>query len=167
MKLFSNKRVLAASLMLNLFLVAGIGGAGWRWWSAAQTAGGTNERGLRFAANELAPDQRRAYRLALRDARRTMAAPLQAARDSRQEVLRLMGAPQFDHGAVTAALARTREADGAVRARVERSVVDFAATLSLDERRRFVAGLERRSSLGSANATAPRPISTAGERTMP
>jgi uncharacterized membrane protein len=42
------------------------------------------------------------------------------------------------------ALNRTREADIALRSRVEQSVADFAATLSPDERVKFAEGLRER-----------------------
>ncbi|EGD03475.1 integral membrane protein, partial [Burkholderia sp. TJI49] len=52
-------------------------------------------------------------------------------------------APQLDRPAIDAALERTRAADSALRAQVERSVVDFATTLTPDERAKFVDGLRR------------------------
>ncbi|HEY5800256.1 MAG TPA: periplasmic heavy metal sensor [Burkholderiaceae bacterium] len=153
MNFINNKRVLIASLMLNLFLVTGIAGAAWRWWNAAAPA---QARGLRFAASELAPEQRKAYRMRLRQARGAMGPQVQAARESRQEVLRLMAAQPYDRDAVAAALARARTADLAVRAQVEAAVAEFAAGLSPQDRAKFVQGLERRSSLGGANAPPPR-----------
>ena len=153
------KRWLLASLVLNLFLVGGIVGGAWRWWTAAEVpvhaAAAMQARGLRYAADELSGEQRRAFRAGLRDARRDAAAAIEAARDGRQEVLRLVGAVQFDHAAVTAALARTREADMVARARFEASVVNFAATLSAADRQTLAGGLARRSTLGLP-ASAPQ-----------
>jgi uncharacterized membrane protein len=138
------KRWLYVSLALNLFLVTGIGGAAWRW-SAATSA--QQAKGLRFAADGLSAQQRKAFRQGLRDARREAAASLQTAREGRQDALYLLGADSFDKAAVAAALARTREADIAVRARTEAAVVDFAATLTPDERRKLIDGLQRRTGL--------------------
>lgn len=148
------KRWLVASLVLNLFLIGGIAGGAWRFWTAAQASTSTNAiatvqpRGLRFAADELSPEQRRIFRMGLRDARRDVAAALQSSRDGRQEVLQLVGASQFDRAAVAAALARTRDADTVARARFEASIVEFAATLSPGERQMLANGLARRSTLG-------------------
>ena len=144
------KRWLLASLVLNLFLLGAIAGGAWRWWtaeSAGHATAAAQPKSLRFAADELSAEQRRTFRLSLRDARRDAAASIQAARDGRQEVLRLVGAAQFDHATVAAALARTREADMLARARFEASVVDFAATLSPSERQTLASGLARRSTL--------------------
>jgi uncharacterized membrane protein len=156
----SLKRWLLVSLAINLFLVGcGIGGA-WIWWAAERpaiaAAAAPQPRGLRYAADDLAPEQRRAFRIGLRDARRDAAASIEAAGNGRQEVMRLLSASQFDRNAVAAALARTREADAAWRARAETSVVEFAATLSPDERLKLVSGLERRSTLGPPAGSQPK-----------
>jgi uncharacterized membrane protein len=144
------------SVLLNVFLVGGIVGGAWRWWAAEGRAGGlapvarTSEattstpvspRGLRFAADGLAPAQRQAFRAGLRDARREAAELARSSREGRAEVARLLAAPQFDRAAVDAALARTRAADLALRERVERHVVDFAGALPPADRATLVQGL--------------------------
>src|SRR4051812_39117108 len=115
------KRWLLVSLLLNLFIVAGMAGGAVRWWmterSGSASAAEPQRRGLRYAADELSADQRRTFRLALRDARRSAAEPIEVAKEGREEVLRLMREPQFDDAAFTQALARTREADMASRVR--------------------------------------------------
>lgn len=158
------RRWLLLSLVLNVFLAGGVAGGAVRWWlterglSERVAATTTTEppRGLRYAADELSAEQRRSFRVGLRDARRAAAAPIQVAREGRQEVLRLMREPELDAGAVTQALARTREADMATRARFEISVVDFARTLSPAERQTFASGLARRTAQ-PADAGASRP----------
>ena len=139
--------------MLNLFLAGAIGGGAWRWWSAQQSAVAAQAaapapRGLRFAADQLAPERTREYRQALRTARSDAAASIQASRDGRKDIMRLLTATEYDRAAVTAALARTREADTASRARFETAVIDFASTLSPAERVELADGLARRSTLG-------------------
>jgi uncharacterized membrane protein len=154
------RRWLLASLALNLFLVCAIAGGGWRWWSseraAAVAAAAHQPRGLRFAADGLNPEQRRAFLAGLRNARREVAPSIQAAQEGRKEVLRQIAAPTLDRDALAAALAATRTADIAVRARVEASVVDFAAGLSPDDRETLAGGLTRRSGLAPSNPT-PKP----------
>jgi uncharacterized membrane protein len=162
------KRWLLVSLVLNLFLAGVLAGAAWRWWAAeraqraavsatsASANAATQPRGLRYAADDLLPEQRRAYRQGLRDVRRDSAPLIQRARESRQEVLRLLAAPQFDSAAMAAALARTREADTALRARVEASVVDFAKTLPPEDRQKLANGLARRAPLTPPNAAQPK-----------
>ncbi|MEP6790548.1 MAG: periplasmic heavy metal sensor [Ramlibacter sp.] len=153
----SFKRWLIASLVLNLFLVGGIAGAAWRWWAAQPVAAApvAQPRGLRFAADELSPEQRQAFRTGLRDARRDAAASIQASRSGRQELTRLISAPEFDRAAAAATLARTREADIATRTRFEASVIDFASTLAPAERLKLADGLARRSTLGPPRPAQP------------
>ena len=149
----SLKRWLLASLVLNIFLACGIAGGVWRWWMverAGGPVGAVQPRGLRYAADDMSAEQRKAFRTGLRDARREAAAPIQAARDGRQEVLRLLAEPEMDRAAVTAALARVREADTTARARVEGSVVEFAAGLSAGDRQKLASGLARRSAMGGS-----------------
>lgn len=151
-------RWLLASLVLNLFLVGGVVGGTVRWWMAERgTATAAPARSLRYAADDLSAAQRKAYLLGLRTVRRDAAASIQAAREGREDVLRLMGAPQFDRNAVAAALARTRDADIALRARVEASVVDFAATLTPEDRLKLTNGLARRSTLSPPSPAPAKP----------
>ena len=162
-----------ASVALNLFLVGGIAGGAWRWWSGhaeaeraapvVQLAPGASApaapRALRFAADGLAPARRQAFRVGLREVRRQSADLVQASRDGRLETARLMAAPSFDRAAAEAALARTRAADIALRERVEGHVLAFAATLSPAERATFVQGLSTQGGLRvpAAPASAARP----------
>lgn len=137
------KAILVASLVLNVFLVGAIAGGAYQWF-AARNATGTvlaQPRALRFAAADLSPQRRQAFLDALKDARREGRPLARDGREARREVLRLLAAPQLDRPALDAALARTRAADSALRARVETGVADFAATLSPDERIRFADGL--------------------------
>lgn len=150
------KRWLIASLVFNLFLAGGISGGVWRWWTAQQTAA-AQSRGLRFAADELSAEQRQTFLLRLRGAREGSAALVQSARDSRQEVFRLLKAPQFDSAAVARALASTRDVDAALRARFETSVVDFATTLSHDDRQKLANGLAQRSTLSPSYTKSAKP----------
>lgn len=140
---------LVLSVLLNVFLIGGIGGGTWRWWSesahrdrVASVAEATPApRGLRLAADGLSPVQRQAFRSSLRDARRASAELTQSSREGRAEVARLLAVPRFDRSAVDAALARTRAVDLALRQHIEAVVVDFAADLSAADREILVQGL--------------------------
>jgi uncharacterized membrane protein len=141
-----------------LFLLGGIAGGAWHWWTAQGPASAAAQpRNLRFAADELSAERQRAYRQGLREARRTAAAEFQAAREGREQVLHLMAAPTLDRDALAAALARTRAADAAVRTGYETSVVNFAATLSPEERQKFTTGLARRTAFGPPASAASKP----------
>jgi len=144
------------SMLLNVFLVGGIAGGAWRWWTTeahaehvapvAQTSAGESAatappRGLRFAADGLSPRQAQAFRVGLREVRRESVDLIRASRDGRIEVARLLAAPTFDRSAIDTTLARTRAADIALRERVEGHVVSFAAALPPADRATLVQGL--------------------------
>lgn len=153
MKPANLQRWLLVSVVANIFLVGGIAGGAWRWWTAERLAAqapapaAVPARGLRYAADTLPEAQRLAYRVRLREAHSELDAAIQASRTSRRDVMRELAAPVFDRAAATAALAHAREADMAQRARYEEVVIDFAATLSPAERQAFAAGLNQKSNL--------------------
>lgn len=148
MNLRSPKTWLAASLMANLFLLTGIGGAAWRWHAAnAAPAPAAQGRGLRYVAEELPPAQRKTLRQGLRQARTASAPAQQDGREARREVVKLLAADRFDGAALASALARAREADLAARTRMEGAIVEFAARLTPEERRRLVDSLQRHTNL--------------------
>ena len=154
----SLRRWLVASLVLNVFIVGAVAGGAARWWFAERSvAAAEPPRGLRHAADDLPAEQRRNFLVGLRNARRAVAEPLQAAREGRQEVLRLLREPRFEADAVAQTLARTRAADMAARERFEAAVVDFASTLSPPERQKLADGLARRSAQTSSAASSSRP----------
>ena len=154
----SLRRWLVASLVLNVFIVGAVAGGAARWWFTERSVAATEpSRGLRHAADDLPAEQRRSFLVGLRNARRAVAEPLQAAREGRQEVLRLLREPSFEADAVVRTLARTRAADMAARERFEAAVVDFAGTLSAPERQKLADGLARRGAQTSSAASSSRP----------
>jgi uncharacterized membrane protein len=145
------RTVLVISMMLNVFLLGTVTGGAYQWINhekAVQSA--AQPRGLRFAAAELPVARRQALRRALRETRRANLPMLAKAREGRIDVARSLAAPSFERAALDAALASTREADSAVRAGVEGTIADFAATLTPDERLKLVDALERRGPLRAA-----------------
>jgi uncharacterized membrane protein len=140
------KFFLVASLVLNAFLVGGIAGGAYQWLSALRTheSAPAPRVALRFAADELSPERQQQFLDAIKDARREGREYARAGREARRDVLDLLAAPQVDHAALDAALARTRDADAELRIQLERAVTDFAATLSPQERMKFAAGLRQR-----------------------
>lgn len=144
------KFVLVGSLVLNVFLLGAIVGGAYRWFAArdtlttAQAHAQVQPQALRFAAAELSAARQQEFVEGLKAARRAGRLDARDGREGRREVLRLMEAPQLDRQALDAALAHTRDADIALRTRVEASVADFAASLSPQERVQFVDGLRER-----------------------
>jgi uncharacterized membrane protein len=137
------KTVLIVSLVLNIFLLGAIAGGTYRWVAKQKAEVVAQQRGLRFAAAELPQARREQLREALRQTRRDSLPLIVNARAGRLDVVQALAAPQFDRAALDAALARTREADMAVRARVEATVADFANTLTPDERLKLVDALQQ------------------------
>src|ERR1700761_2809294 len=126
------KVVLGASLVLNVFLLGAIVGGAYQWFTA-RAAGSVvvaqQHTALRFAAEPLPAERQKAFAEGLKDARRDGRQFAREGREGRRDVLRLLAAPQFDRAALDAALARTREADGSLRAKGEGSGADCGATV--------------------------------------
>ncbi|CAD6545409.1 hypothetical protein LMG27952_04305 [Paraburkholderia hiiakae] len=140
------KTLLVGSVLLNVFLLGAIAGGAWRWFAVrgepqVQPA---QRVALRFATEELSAQRQQQFEQALKSSRREGRQYARDGRDGRREVLDLLAAPQLDRNAIDTALTRTRTADSALRAQVESGVVDFAATLTPEERVKFVEGLEKR-----------------------
>lgn len=139
---------LIVSVVLNVFLVGGIAG-GLAFWrlnpqAHARPAAAVQQRqALRFAADGLPPEQQRAFRLALRQARLASIPDLRTAQAHRRDLVGLIGARDFDRAAVERALAGARTADAAVRQRLETAVAGYAADLTPADRAVFVQGLVR------------------------
>ncbi|WP_206951362.1 periplasmic heavy metal sensor [Trinickia acidisoli] len=143
------KALCVGSLVVNVFLVGAIVGGTYRWFMAqrmapAAAARAATPQALRYAAQDLSPERQRQFVEALRLARRDGRPLAQQAREGRRDVLRLVAAPQFDRRALDDALATTRDADRALRERVETAVADFVATLTPAERVTFAQGLTLR-----------------------
>lgn len=136
---------LFASLALNLFAIGAVVGGlviGARMHGVREEArrGGAP---LWAAAQSLEPDQRRAFRTALRRQSMAVAGDLRAARQARREAWLSLGAEPFDAKAAAAELDRARALEAQARAGVEHGIVDFAAGLPPAERARLAEALAR------------------------
>ena len=159
------KFVLAASLVLNVFLMGAIVGGAYQWFAAHSANApllAQQRTALRFAAQTLPAERQQAFIDGLKNARREGRQFAREGREGRREVLRLLAAPQFDRAALDAALARTRAADSSLRAQVEGSVADFAASLSPEERIQFADSLKLRGQWRE-----PQPAANAQNQTRP
>jgi uncharacterized membrane protein len=163
----SLKWTLIASLVLNIFLLGAIAGGTYQWFAsrphAAAGAVQTQQHALRFAAGQLSDERRQQFAQDLQQARRDGRTYVRSGREGRRDVLRLLGEPELNRPALDAALARTRNADEALRARVEQGVADFAASLSPQERAQFADSLRE---YGQWRQPAPKqqPASNAASR---
>lgn len=171
----SLKWTLIASLVLNIFLLGAIAGGTYQWFASrphaaagavqtqAQTQVQAQQHALRFAADQLSDERREQFAQDLQQARRDGRTYVRSGREGRRDVLRLLGEPELNRPALDAALARTRNADEALRARVEQGVADFAASLSPQERAQFADSLRE---YGQWRQPAPKqqPASNAASR---
>ncbi len=133
--------LLIASLVANLFLLAAIGGGMWRWHHNAGIGFGPGWR--RGVLDSLPKDKAEQFRATMRGAVQGSQPIIQQGRQARDAARKLFIAPQFDTAAITVQMDRARAADNLVRARIERQVIGFAATLPQDERAKLAAALER------------------------
>lgn len=142
-------RIIVISLLvLNIFLIGALAGGGLTWVRSTQN----KAESLPLAGEQLPSGQRAAFRQALNDARKADRPSILEAQQAKIDAASLLGQPNLDTAALSAALARARDADMALRERIEQRAVDFAATLSYDERRALAENLIRRN--------APKPAAT-------
>lgn len=135
-------RILVISLLvLNTFLIGALAGGGLTWIRNSQPGAGM----MPLGGEQLPSSQRKALRAALNEARRDERQTILEAQQAKVDAASLLGQPTLDTEALSGALARARNADIALRAKVEQRAVDFAATLSYDERRALAESLIRRS----------------------
>jgi uncharacterized membrane protein len=140
---------LVVSVIVNLFLgaalIAGI--------VSLRTGGRMISAGsLRIAGSELPMAERRPFRQALREARRSMHPAIIQARAAKARAADLLRQPAVDQGAVNAALDEARNADMAVRAAVERRAVAYAATLPTADRGTLADAMTRRAAKAPPSA---------------
>ncbi|MGI4838131.1 MAG: periplasmic heavy metal sensor [Janthinobacterium lividum] len=126
--------LLAASLLLNVFLLGSIGGGLYHWRNQQAVLEPDHAHGLRQALAQLPEARRHELRLALRQSRSDNQNLLAARREARQAVVQRLREPRLDREALDRDLSKAREADGALRAQVDTLLADFAGNLAPDER---------------------------------
>lgn len=140
--------VFAISLALNVFFVGAAVGGAYMWHASGPLRAGISARGgLGVAADILPVEERKTFRQMLIQARKEAASDIAAARAGRLELAQLMVAEPLNRQAVEAQLSTIRQSDMALRARLEKAVVDFAETLTPAERKSFVEELRGHSAM--------------------
>ena len=131
---------LLASLALNLFLV-GLGVGAWALGPRLMQPSpvvmqGPGRPPLPFwaTARSLSPQYRPAFNAVLRKALMARVGDIREARSIKQRAFDAMASGDFDAAKVTADLDRARNLELGARARLERDMVAFAATLPQEER---------------------------------
>ena len=140
------KWALVASLVLNMFLIGGlVGGA----YKVMHNGVKNNPNALRFAADDLNAEQKKEFKQTLRAVRQSAWPLIQASGEARANALAQLAAPSFNKLAIENALARTREADRAVRIHMEAAVTNYAEKLNAVDRKKLAAGLAKAGPLRS------------------
>lgn len=142
-----HKTLLTVSLLVNLFLICVAAGGAWRWMHHGGEEAAIGPHSMRLAAADLSPARRVQLRRALQEMRRDNPLLIEAARTGRKQVLQALATDPFDASALDDALARTRTADSALRARLEQAMVGFAADLLPAERSLLVGAMTERGAL--------------------
>jgi uncharacterized membrane protein len=95
------------------------------------------------AGDQLPPAVQAAYRQRMRAEAEASRPTLQEARAARQQAADAFAQPTFDKPAALAALAKARADETAARENLETAVVEFAATLPLDQRSQLSRALRQ------------------------
>lgn len=153
MTLKSLKPWLLVSVLLNVFLIGGVGGGLYHWMASAKPAQAVvNQHGLRQAMFKLPPERRKELRQLLRHNRADSQPLVMAGREARLGVIKQLEAPSLDRDVLVSELAKAREADAALRALVDTTLAQFASTLPRNERQKLVEGLYLRGQARSLQA---------------
>ncbi|OPA89919.1 hypothetical protein BFW86_12180 [Pseudomonas fluorescens] len=138
----SLKPWLLVSVLLNVFLIGGVGGGLYHWMARATPAEAmVNQHGLRQAMVKLSPERRKELRQLLRHNRADSQPLVLAGREARMGVIKQLQAPTLDRDVLVAELAKAWEADTALRALVDTTLAQFASELPRDERQKLVEAL--------------------------
>ncbi|MFD2052671.1 periplasmic heavy metal sensor [Mesorhizobium calcicola] len=134
-----SRNLVTLSVVLNVFLAGALaGGAIWI------RSGKGQPYSLEAAGGRLPEQDRTMFRKALRDVRRESQQGILDGQQARREAADLLQQPVLDTTALSAALERARNADVAVRTRLEQRIVEFAAASSAEGRSVLAEGLTKR-----------------------
>jgi uncharacterized membrane protein len=138
---------LIASVILNAFLLGGLAAGAYRVFGHGGPPFADKGGALRLAADELPFEKKRLFKKTIRDSRITSLPLLKASGKARADVLKQLAAPTFDKLAIENAMARTREADRAIRMHMEEALISFAEKLTPEERYKLAEGLAKKGPL--------------------
>ncbi|NQY97630.1 MAG: periplasmic heavy metal sensor [Henriciella sp.] len=138
---------LVVSLIVNALLIGVLvgGGLGQRKAGPPPGAGAGSEQALIRGIDRALPDDerqivRRAFRQAFAESRQQRI----AVRDARQRLGRLLAAEVYDADAVRESFGELREADAAMRAKIQDVLAEQFGTLTAEQRRAIIQNMNRR-----------------------
>ncbi|WP_448950383.1 periplasmic heavy metal sensor [Labrys neptuniae] len=130
---------LIISIALNIFLAGAIAGG----LFLIETRKHAPRASLQTLGEQLPLPGRGAFRQSLRQARQEAHQTILDGQQARRDAAALLRQPTLDATALLAALERARNADVALRAKLEQRIVEFAATSSPADRAVLAEGLSR------------------------
>jgi uncharacterized membrane protein len=142
------RTLVIALAVLNIFVISALAGAVFTLVTKAEPQPSL----MPLAGERLPQTERQAFQRALGDARRAARETRIEGQQAKLDVASILGQPTLDQTALTAALAKARQDDFAMREKIETKAVEFVATLPLDDRRLLAQGLLAR--------IAPKPPAT-------
>jgi len=134
---------LALSLVVNVFVIGAAAGLIFGRAFGPHPGPGLRPNPLMTAAERLDPTDRDVFKALMQDEAQRQGPTLLDARMARRQAVALMRAPSFDRAAAGAALDRARADDMQVRAKLENTMLDFAAKLDAPNRAVLSEGLGR------------------------
>ncbi|MDB5469251.1 MAG: hypothetical protein JWR84_811 [Caulobacter sp.] len=138
---------LVVSVAINLFLagliVGGVVVARRATEMRPPALAGQNRTPLWRAGDELPFPKRRAFRQMFRQAGLDTREAIRESRAIRREAIAAMEQPDYDAKAAIDKMNRARQLDSQARSQVEARMLEFAATLTPDERELLAQGLRR------------------------
>jgi uncharacterized membrane protein len=149
------KPLLAASLLLNVFLIGCVAGGLYQWLAHPNPTEdlAVHPHDLQQILAQLPETRRHELRHLLRQTRTESQPLILAGRKARLDVIRQLQAPTLDRNALEADLDRAREADVALRARVDMALAEFAGTLPLNERQKLADSMYFRGQVKANSAS--------------
>ncbi|WP_213881419.1 periplasmic heavy metal sensor [Pseudomonas sp. dw_358] len=135
------KTLLGVSLLFNAFLACAVAGGLYEWHSHNRALEMPRLKGLHGALVQLPEPRSHELRHLLREARRENQPLILAGRQARQDVVRQLQSPNLDREALDKDLADARQADIALRARVDTTLAQFASTLEPQDRLKLASAL--------------------------
>jgi uncharacterized membrane protein len=154
-RLFTLRAALIASLLVNALFIGLLTAAVARWQrigvlGSGQAAGLAR---VQSAARDISPQYRGMYRRAIIAAFEEAAPDVAAAREAREDLAKVITAAKFDPVLAESALTRARDADMAVRARLELALITVSRSMPAAERQTLAKGLRRSGVLQRADST--------------
>jgi uncharacterized membrane protein len=138
------KLLLAASILLNVFLVCADVAAGLKWRRLIDEGTLRQPTQLAIAARALDPSVHESLRHYMRAHSAAIRPDFDTARADRVQAAAIASRPTFDRAAVSALLAKARAEEASGHAKADEAVLDFMATMPADQRAKLAEGLKAR-----------------------